>query len=82
MLRRIIQAGSTIGSRPTPASDDQSAPRRGLGDMVERLVKPIAQTLQRAGMVNCLDERNNLRPESKCAKRKSRLNKLGKKLGL
>jgi hypothetical protein len=47
-------------------------PSRGLGDVVESLVKPIARTL---GM-KCLDAHGKLRPESKCAQRKSALNRL------
>ena len=44
----------------------------GLGDLVERLVKPIAIALK----LPCLDEQNQLRPESPCAKRRDALNRL------
>lgn len=44
---------------------------RGLGDLVERVAKPIAKALR----LPCLDENHNLRPESPCAKRRDRLNK-------
>ena len=43
---------------------------RGLGDIVERIAKPIAKALG----LPCLDEQNKLRPESPCAKRRNRLN--------
>jgi len=44
---------------------------RGLGDIVERLAKPIARALG----LPCLDEHNRLRPDSPCAKRRNALNK-------
>jgi len=44
---------------------------RGLGDLVEWIVKPIAKRLK----LKCLDEKQRLRPESPCAKRKAKLNK-------
>lgn len=43
-----------------------------LGDAVETLAKPIAIALK----MDCLDEHQNLKPESPCAKRKAFLNKL------
>ena len=43
---------------------------RGLGDIVERLAKPIARVLG----LPCLDESSRLRPGSPCAKRRDRLN--------
>ena len=46
----------------------------GLGDIIERLAKPIAVALR----LPCLDENKNLRPESPCAKRRDALNKLTK----
>lgn len=45
---------------------------RGLGDIIERMVKPIAKALR----LNCLDENANLKPKSPCAKRRDALNKL------
>jgi hypothetical protein len=50
----------------------------GLGDRVERLAKPIAKALR----LPCLDEKSQLKPESPCAKRRDKLNELGRKLGL
>lgn len=47
-------------------------PLRGLGDVVERLAKPIAKALN----MPCLDENKNLRPESPCAKRRDALNRM------
>jgi hypothetical protein len=44
----------------------------GLGDIVERIAKPIAKALH----MKCLDENNKLRPESPCAKRRDKLNKI------
>lgn len=44
----------------------------GLGDLVEKLAKPIARALR----LKCLDERANLRPESKCAQRRAALNRI------
>lgn len=44
-----------------------------LGDIVERLAKPIAKALN----LPCLDKDGNLKPESGCAKRRDALNKLG-----
>lgn len=43
----------------------------GLGDMVERIVKPVAQALR----LPCYDK-GELKPESECAKRRGQLNKL------
>lgn len=43
---------------------------RGLGDLVERLAKPVAKALG----LKCLDQHGNLRPESRCGERKRRLN--------
>lgn len=43
----------------------------GLGDLVEKVAKPIAKAL---GM-DCLDKEGNLRPESKCAEKRDRLNR-------
>ena len=43
-----------------------------LGDMVERIAKPIAKLLG----LPCLDDNSKLRPESPCAKRRNLLNKI------
>jgi hypothetical protein len=51
---------------------DYKAPARGLGDVVERIAKPIAKALN----LPCLDKSTGqLRPESGCAKRRDRMNK-------
>ena len=47
-------------------------PIQGLGDIVERLAKPVAVSLK----LPCLDENKKLRPESPCAKRRDALNRL------
>ena len=51
---------------------DYKPPMRGLGDVVERLAKPIAIALK----MQCLDENKQLRPTSPCAKRRDAMNKL------
>lgn len=53
------------------AEIESSQPTKGLGDIVERLAKPVAKALN----LSCLDATNNLRPESPCAKRRDWLNK-------
>jgi hypothetical protein len=54
-------------------------PKLGLGDYVERVAHPIAVALK----LPCLDkEQKQLRPESPCAKRRAKLNELGKKIGI
>ncbi len=45
---------------------------RGLGDLVEKLAKPVAKALKRP----CIKQDGTLRPESACAKRRRLLNKL------
>jgi hypothetical protein len=50
----------------------------GLGDRIERIVKPIAVALK----APCLDEEKRLKTESPCAKRRDVLNKLGYKVGI
>jgi len=50
----------------------ETLPKRGLGDIVESLAKPIAKALK----FSCLDENQNLKPESPCAKRRDMLNKI------
>ncbi len=87
MLRKIIRAGEARRPNELPMPSiglGRSRPqiRPGLGDHVERLVKPVAIALRRTGLTACLDSENKLRPDSPCAKRKARLNQLGKKLGL
>ncbi len=46
--------------------------RRGLGDVVETLAKPIARALR----LDCLDENDKLKPESPCAKKRDALNRI------
>ena len=43
----------------------------GLGDVIERIAKPIARALK----LNCLDGADELKPESPCAKRRNALNR-------
>ena len=42
------------------------------GDAVEKLAKPIAKALR----LPCLKKDGSLKPESECAKRRDRLNRL------
>jgi len=44
----------------------------GLGDVIEGMVKPIARALR----LDCLDEQGKLKPQSGCAQRRDRLNKI------
>ena len=53
-------------------------PGKGLGDRIERLVKPIAVGLR----LPCLDKQRQLKPESPCAKRRAKLNDVGAKIGI
>lgn len=59
---------------PVPRWDKIEVEKLGLGDWVERLAKPIARMLK----LDCLDEKDQLKPESDCAKRRDRLNRLTK----
>ena len=59
------------------AAPEAAAAKPGLGDIVEKLVHPIAVALK----LPCL-EKGKLKPQSPCAKRRDRLNKLGAKLGI
>lgn len=47
-------------------------PKMGLGDLIEKAVKPIAVALK----LDCLDENHNLKNDSPCAKRRDRWNKI------
>lgn len=51
---------------------------KGLGDCVEQIAKPIAKLLG----LDCLDAQGMLRVDSGCAKRRDRLNDMGRKLGI
>lgn len=54
-----------------PQFDFRHKPRRGRGDQLARIATPIA----RAFKLSCIDPATrDLRPESKCAKAKRRLN--------
>jgi hypothetical protein len=44
----------------------------GLGDIVEAMAKPIARALK----LDCLDAQHNLKPQSRCAQRRARLNRI------
>ena len=59
-------------SMPSIQKNLPTAPAKGLGDVVERLAKPVAKALN----LPCLDKSTGrLRPESGCAKRRDRMNK-------
>jgi len=51
---------------------DTKGPATGLGDIVEKLAKPIAKALG----LGCLDKAGKLKPESGCAKRRDAMNRL------
>ena len=44
-----------------------------LGDAISAVATPIAGALG----LDCVDEQGNLKPESKCAQRRNKLNNLG-----
>ncbi len=46
--------------------------KMGLGDLVEKLAKPIARALR----LPCLDKDAKLKPQSPCAKRRDWLNRI------
>lgn len=78
----------TVGSEPPPVGHAPLSPPgcggcgsrpRGLGDLVEAMVHGLAVALD----LSCLDDsKQSLRPESPCAKRRDKLNRLGTKLGI
>jgi hypothetical protein len=67
-----LPAARVVPSREsgTESSHAKASENRGLGDFVEKLVKPIAKALR----LPCLDAEGKLRPESGCAKRRDALN--------
>lgn len=78
---KIIQAGAVNHRRersaavPPPIGQPAAKPAPGLGDRIEKLVKPAAKLLQRAGLINCLDADGRLRPNTPCQRRRDRLNR-------
>ena len=72
----------TKNTEPLPAGNCGGCggkAKSGLGDLIERIVHPVAVALD----LPCLDERKEkLRPESPCAKRRDAANRIGKKLGI
>lgn len=57
----------------TPADTPPTPMKRGMGDLVAAVATPIARALQ----LPCIDPATrDLRPESACAKRKEKLNRL------
>lgn len=61
-----------------PARQARTSPRMGLGDMVEKIAKPIAVALK----MPCLDEEKRLKQGCGCAKRRDWLNQVGQKVGI
>jgi hypothetical protein len=59
-------------SGPPEALAKEGKPKPGLGDLIERAVKPIARALKS----DCLDVHHNLKPDSGCAKRRDALNRV------
>ena len=72
---RQIRAG---GGWRNPLMERPVAPGAGLGDKIERVVKPIAVAFR----MDCLDEKDRLKHNSPCAKRRDRANRLGSRLGI
>ena len=73
MALTLIKTGSTKQAGPT-----RPRPALGLGDMVETVAKPIAKVLK----MDCLDQNEQLKPQSPCWKRRAWLNEQGKKIGI
>lgn len=73
MALTLIKTGSTKQAGPT-----RPRPPLGLGDMVETVAKPIAKALK----LDCLDQNEQLKPQSPCWKRRAWLNEQGKKIGI
>jgi hypothetical protein len=61
----------------TPITSVPPRRRRRLGDLVERLAKPVAVALK----LPCLQPDGALKPDSPCAKRRDALNQIGEKKG-
>lgn len=53
---------------------DRLPTRLGLGDIVEKLAKPIAKLLK----LDCLEPSGKLKPCSPCARRRDAMNRIGK----
>ena len=64
--------------RPYSGGSGRRELNLGLGDRIEKLVKPLAVALK----MPCLDEEKKLKPESPCGKRRDKLNELGRKIGI
>lgn len=65
------EAGKVKARRKEPLKRE----RPGLGDLVEVAVKPVARALR----LKCLDDAGQLRPESKCAQRRDKWNRWGRR---
>jgi len=71
--------GARIGQTeglPEPPSIHR--PKMGLGDVIEKMAKPIARALK----LGCLDAGGKLRSNSPCAKRREAANRFGRRIGL
>jgi hypothetical protein len=71
---RLITNGKAGSVAPPQTTKQPVTPSHRLGDRIERLVKPIAKLLR----LPCLDEQHKLRPNSPCARRRDRLNRMGR----
>ena len=82
IVRRVTSEPSPTGPGLAPSrgcGGCGSRPKRGLGDIVEAIVHPLAVALD----LPCLDDsKQSLRPESPCAQRRDKLNQMGRKVGL
>lgn len=72
MLKRFFIGGRQVSEAEYSDARSGARPSVGLGDLVERVAKPIGRALR----LNCYDEAGNLRPESGCGKRKAALNRI------
>lgn len=50
----------------------------GLGDIIEKVAHPLAVALR----LPCLDDNQQLRPDSPCGRRRDKANELGRKIGI
>ncbi len=48
----------------------------GVGDLIERVFKPIAVAAQKLKLIDCLNQDKTLKAGSPCAKRRDKLNTL------
>lgn len=77
--RNALREAATAKASPSPTGALTPSPAvratgRGLGDVIEAVMKPIARILQ----LPCLDAKGRLKPDSGCAKRRDALNEVAR----